>query len=109
MVISHNNIWPWGKTSTLVWDDGSALVTLSFEDNNPGVCYLSGLSVVPAQRQKGRARQLMELAIRTCRSSKIFRIDLRSVKEPFVLEFYESLGFIELGEREGFIDMYMLL
>ena len=108
-LVVHENTWPWGKTVSIVAFGGFAMVDLSFEKNNPGVCYLSGLSVIPTQRKQGYAKALMERAELWCRRSGIFRIDLNSVKEQFVMDFYHKLGFIDIEEAEGFMRMYKLL
>lgn len=104
----HENEWPWGSTAQIVAADGCAIVEMSFEKNEPGVCYVSGLSVVPIARRQGRARELMGMVLDECRERGIFRIDLNAVKEPFVVRFYESLGFKALEERNGLIPMYKL-
>lgn len=38
-LIWHHNTWPWGKTVKVIKSDGSAIVEMSFDDNQPGVCY----------------------------------------------------------------------
>lgn len=106
---THENKWPWGKTVTFIWSDGVATVDMSFEKNNPGVCYISGLSVVPERRRQGLGLCLMEECINYCQKQDIFRIDLNSVTEPFVMDFYHKLGFQDLDENEGFMRMYKLL
>lgn len=105
----HENEWPWGKTVTLVIADGSAMVDMSFEKNNPGVCYLSGLSVVPEKRRQGLALNLMRECEYYCFKNNIFRISLNSVQEEWLMDFYHKLGFIDIEEREGFMDMYKML
>ena len=108
-MIEHINEWPWGKTITLIYADGQATVDMSFEKNNPGVCYLSGLSVIPEARRQGMASSLMQHCINYCRANDIFRIDINSVKEPFIMDFYHKLGFIDLDENEGFMRMYRMI
>jgi ribosomal protein S18 acetylase RimI-like enzyme len=82
---------------------------MSFEDNQPGVCYLSGLSVIEPQRRKGIAKHLMLACESYCREQGIFRIDLNSVMEDWVMEFYKKLGYIPIKEVDGFMQMYKLL
>ena len=42
--IKHCNQWDWGVSILITAKQGRAAVTLSFENENPGVCFLSGLS-----------------------------------------------------------------
>lgn len=60
--IAHENEWNWGQSIHLVSTNGVACVTMSFESDNPGVCYLSGLSVIPEYRRQGYATALMNAA-----------------------------------------------
>lgn len=107
--ILHNNTWTWGKTINVVSCYGEAIVEMSFADDNVGVCYISGLSVSDAIRQKGVATKLMQFCESYCVSHNIFRIDLNSVKEPFVIDFYHKLGYVDIKESDGIIMMYKML
>lgn len=107
--IYHENKWPWGESVKVITPNGMGVVEMSFENNNPGVCYLSGLSVHPSMRRKGIATMLMYCCIDYCKQRGVFRIDLNSVKESFVVDFYKKLGFSPLEEENGFIPMYKLI
>lgn len=108
-MIIHENKWSWGTTMTLVIDSGSAMVDLSFEDLQPKVCYLSGLSVVQERRRQGFATILMKEAERICKELGVFRIDLSSVQTPFVMDFYHKLGYIDIKEVDDLMRMYKIL
>lgn len=108
-VIFHYNTWPWGKTVRIIKSDGSAIVEMSFEDNNPGVCYLSGLSVIAPQRRKGIAKKLMFACESYCRENGIFRIDLNSVLTDWVQDFYKKCGYVPTKEENGFMQMYKII
>lgn len=108
-LIWHHNTWPWGKTVRIIKSDGCAIVEMSFEDSNPGVCYLSGLSVIPPKRKQGLAKYLMLAAEAYCRQQGIFRIDLNSVMEDWVIEFYKKCGYSTIKEESGFMQMYKIL
>jgi ribosomal protein S18 acetylase RimI-like enzyme len=108
-MVIHENEWPWGKTVTVIWSDGVATINMSFEKNNPGVCYLSGLSVIPERRREGLALIMMEECINYCQKHNIFRIDLNSVQRDWLMHFYHQLGFINIEENEGFMRMYKML
>ena len=112
----HHNEWPWGRTVTIITQDGAGTVEMSFEKENPGVCYISSLSVLPHYRKQGLATNLMKECIDYClteeletRDVPIFRIDLNSVMEPFVLDFYHKLGFIDIKEDGGYMRMYKII
>lgn len=108
-LVWHHNVWPWGKTVRIIAENGGAIVDMSFEDSNPGVCFLSGLSVIPPLRRKGIAKHLMFACESYCREHGIFRIDLNSVLEDWVQEFYRKCGYVAIKEENGFMQMYKLL
>ena len=107
--VSHINDWHWGRSIEIVAEGCIGKVDMSFEKDNPGVCYLSGLSVLPKYRRHGVATELLSICERTCSQIGVFRIDLNSVKTDFVLEFYRKRGFVEVDERDGFVRMYKFL
>ena len=108
-LIWHHNTWPWGKTVRIIKSDGGAIVEMSFEDNNPGVCYLSGLSVIEPLRRRGIATHLMLACESYCREQGIFRIDLNSVLTSWVQDFYKKCGYTPIKEESGFMQMYKIL
>ena len=65
--------------------------------------------VVPEERRKGYATQLLEWAIQYCKDHNIFRIDLNSVEKDFVMDFYHKHGFKDIKESEGFMRMYKMI
>lgn len=112
----HHNEWPWGKTVTIITQDGVGTIEMSFEKDNPGVCYVSGLSVLPTYRKQGIATYLMNECVDYClmdnletRNNPIFRMDLNSVMEPFVLDFYHKLGFTDIKEDGEYMRMYKII
>ena len=107
--IAHTNNWVWGKSINLVSTDGAACVTMSFDNDDPGVCFLSGLSVIPKHRRKGYATEMMSVCEQMCEKMGIFRIDLRSVKVDFVQNFYHKIGYTAIRESDGVILMYKFL
>ena len=112
----HHNEWSWGRTVTIITQDGAGTIEMSFEKDNPGVCYVSGLSVLPTYRKQGIATYLMNECIDYCltdnletHNNPIFRMDLNSVMEPFVLDFYHKLGFTDIKEDGGYMRMYKII
>lgn len=108
-MIIHENEWPWGRSVDIVGKKGAAIVHLSFENANPGVCYLSGLSVANGYRNNGYATRLLEESEKYCQKKDIFRIDLSSVKTEYVHQFYLKHGYVDIKEEDGFIQMYKML
>lgn len=108
--VLHENIWPWGGwTAKIITPDASGMVMLTFDRANPGVAFLSELTVVPDMRRRGIGTALLEKAIEYCRAQAQFRIDLVTVTKDFVMEFYQKHGFDFAEERDGGIMMYKLL
>ena len=105
----HSNRWPWGTTETVIIEGGAAMVEMMFEDDDIGVCYISGLTVVPSRRREGLATFMMKYCEEFCRKRDIFRLDLNSVKEDFVMDFYHKLGFVDIREKNGYMKMYKIL
>lgn len=108
-IIWHHNTWPWGKSVKIIASDGLATVDMSFDNNNPGVCFISGLSVVPPKRNQGIAKHLMSVCESYCRDNNIFRIDINSILTDWVLEFYKKCGYLPLEQKDGLMMMYKFL
>jgi len=108
-MIVHENTWPWGQTLDIIANGGYGCVTMSFEKANPGVAYISGLSVLPQYRRNGLATTLLKFCEDECRKRGIFRMDLNSVTESFVVSFYEKHGFTRIREQDDLILMYKMI
>lgn len=107
--IVHSNDWPWGKSMMVISSRAEACVQLSFEDSNPGVCFLSGLSVLPEQRRRGFATEIIGVCEQICEQMGVFRIDLNSVLTDYVQEFYKRLGYLPIKEENGLMMMYKII
>ncbi len=99
--VEHKNEWAWGIEFTLVAEDGLSFVSISFESENPGVGYVSGLCVHESARKMGRASEMLELCESIGKREGAFRIDLYSVPHDYVLAFYEKRGFRRVVRRDG--------
>ncbi len=108
-LIWHHNTWPWGKSVKIIKSDGGAIVEMTFENTNPGVCYLSCVSVIEPLRRQGIATHLMLTCESYCREQGIFRIDLCSVLTPWVQDFYKKCGYIPIKEEDESMQMYKIL
>ena len=107
--IVHENKWPWGYTMDVISSRAEACVKLSFDNDNPGVCFLSGLSVLPQHRRKGFATNILDVCEQLCLERGIFRIDLNSVLTDYVQAFYKKWGFCPIKEENGLIQMYKII
>lgn len=107
--IAHENTWPWGDSIELVSTKGVACVHMSFEKAEPGVCYISGLSVIPEYRRQGYATQMMSICEQMCEERGVFRIDLNSVLIDYVQDFYHKLGYKDIEESNDLMRMYKLI
>ncbi len=105
----HENKWSWGYTLTIIEHEGDAIVELSFSDDNRGVAFLSGLSVIPQARGRGLATRLLRDCEDICRRRGIFRIDLNSVMTPFVMELYHCLGYVDVRKNDDCMLMSKML
>lgn len=105
----YENEWPWGKSVYKIIADGAAQVDVTFDNEDPGVAWISNLMVVPEERRKGYATELMNWAIDYCKSHNIFKINLNSVEKNWVMDFYHKFGFKDIKEEDGFMKMYKML
>lgn len=105
----YENEWPWGKSVHKIIADGAASVDISFDKDDPGVAWISDLRVAPEERRNGYATELMNWAIKYCKGNNIFKINLHSVQESFIMNFYHKLGFKDIKEEDGFMKMYKIL
>ena len=108
-MIIHKNKYPWGDSVSIITENGCAKVEMTFENVNPGVCYLSGLSVIPEKRLHGLGTFLIKECEKYCKLHNIFRIDLHLVQDPGVLKFYYKLGYKTITEEDGLIRAYKIL
>ena len=106
----HKNKWIWGRTWVIVCEDGSGIIKVS-QDPEDGVI-LSGLSVLPENRNQGIGTELVKEAERIvqdeigeeeiCLSVESWNKDL--------MGWYERLGYFVLGPGEdGYTVMMKIL
>lgn len=107
----HKNTWPWGESEHVIAEkDGYlGLVTVSFESENPGVAFISDLSVAPEIRRQGVATQLIKTCEHICEQRDIFRIDLNALRSSAVTEMYKKLGYKKVGEIDQWDKMSKII
>ena len=102
-ICKHKNKWIWGKTIYLIVNSGIGIVSLSLDNNYPGICFLSGLSVVEDHRKKGYGNRLLGLAEQEAKDNGCTEIILSCEKNTFVPEWYKRHGY-ELLEGKKIQD-----
>ena len=89
----HRNIWNWGRGDIIVIADGRALCTVSVEDENPAVAYLSDVSVCESSRRMGFGNELLELSKEHAREMGAKMLCLWADPEQWMVEWYKRHGF----------------
>ena len=106
-VFFHINTWWWGESVDIVKDDGTAIVCVKFDEKSfPKSGYICDLSVIESFRKKGVGKYMMQMAITECRMQNMNFARLHvDVKNVWLREWYERLGFKELSRDENEIEM----
>ena len=105
--VYHVCQWYWGKSVDIVKADGTAMVSVKFDEKSfPKAGYICDLSVVESSRKKGVGNDMMQLAIAECRTQNMNFARLHvDAKNIWLKEWYERLGFKELSRDENEIEM----
>ena len=106
-VIKHVCRWWWGCSVDIVKDDGTAIVCVKFDEKSfPKTGYICDLSVLESERKKGIARSMMKHAISECvnRNMTFARLHV-DIKNIWLREWYELIGFRELSRDENEIEL----
>ena len=61
-IITHENLWWWGKSYTLILDNGKAMIEVSIEDERPDAACIQSLLVHESVRQQGIANAMLTFA-----------------------------------------------
>lgn len=91
----HRNIWRWGRGDIIVIADGRGLCTVSVEDENPAVAYLSDVSVCESSLRMGLGNELLELSKEHAREMGAKLLWLWADSEQWMVEWYKRHGFIQ--------------
>ena len=101
----HRNKWIWGKTWVIVCDDGSGIIKVS-QDPEEGVV-LSGLSVLPENRNHGIGTELVKEAERIVQDeigAEEICLCVESWNKDLV-GWYERLGYQVYDSGKEYIGM----
>lgn len=111
-MVTHKNEWKWGKSFDLIFEDGTATISVSITNDEPEQAYISALSVYEPVRNEGRGRAMMLNAMEVARLKGCKYAYLMADKDSFVFEWYKRLGFKYYGHKQdekGLVPMYMEL
>ena len=106
-VYFHTNSWWWGKSVDIVKDDGTAIVSVKFDEKSfPKTGYICDLSVFETERKHGLGKEMMRHALAICRKYNMTFARLHvDAKNIWLREWYERLGFKELSRDENEIEL----
>jgi GNAT superfamily N-acetyltransferase len=66
-VFYHTNQWHWGRSVDIVKDDGTAIVSVEFDEKTfPKTGCICNLSVIATERRKGLGQKMMKYALFCC-------------------------------------------
>lgn len=111
-MLIHKNKWKWGKSFDLIFEDGTATISVSITNDEPEQAYISALSVYEPVRNEGRGRAMMLNAMEVARHKGCKYAYLMADKDSFVFEWYKRMGFKYYGHKpdeNGFVPMYIEL
>lgn len=110
-VVVHDNSWYWGRSVDMIRDDGMAMVCVKFDEKTfPKAGYICDLSVFESERKKGIGNDMMQLAMAECRMQNMTFARLHvDIKNIWLREWYERLGFKELSRDENEMEMIIEL
>ena len=92
-IITHENLWWWGKSYYIITDDAKAMVGLSINEDHPKDGYVHSLIVLESERQKGLGNQLLQKVESIARELNLDQIYLQARKGTFVVDWYRRHGF----------------
>ena len=106
-VFYHTNQWFWGRSVDIVRCDGTAIVCVKFDEKTfPKAGYICDLSVLSTERRKGLGNEMMRYALMSCADNHMTFARLHvDIKNIWLREWYERLGFKELSRDENELEM----
>jgi len=105
----HRNKWIWGRAWVIVTENGSGIVKVS-QDPEEGVV-LSGLSVLPENRNQGIGTELVKEAERIVQD-EIGEEEICLCVESWnkdLIGWYKKLGYQVYNQGREYIDMIKIL
>ena len=94
-IITHENLWWWGKSYTMIADDGKSMIELVIEDNEERNDYgtIQSLLVHESVRQQGRGKVMLMFAEEKAKKLGLKQVALGARKGTFLIPWYQRHGY----------------
>ena len=94
-IITHENLWWWGKSYTLITDDGKSMVELAIEDDEERNYFgtIQSLLVHESVRQQGRGNAMLKFAEEKAKELGLKQVVLCARKGTFLIPWYQRNGY----------------
>ena len=92
-IITHENLWWWGKSYTLITDNGKAMIGVIIDDDHPDAAYIQWLMVHESVRQQGIANAMLTFAEDKAKEAGCEQVYLCARKGTFLIPWYERRGY----------------
>lgn len=93
-VIHNNNYW-WGHNQTIITNDGSGSIRVSYVDDDPNTAFVDNLIVLKQKRKQGIGTRLMNIANMCAIDNNCNKIKLWTQKDTdWLVSWYKRLGFV---------------
>lgn len=106
--IKHVNEWYWGKSMTIVMDNGLAFVTINLYDDEPKYANISGLTVHKIIRHHGYGTIMLKEAEQEIKKLGYNTIYLACQKDSWIEEWYKRKGYVNCGDDpngDGYLSL----
>lgn len=106
----HENDWWWGRTITLISENGKISVEIAFDKERPNVGFIRNFIVYPTERGKGIGRMALEYCedIIGKNICKFAELTVDKSKERLI-SWYNSVGYITISEDSNEYIMLKVL
>jgi N-acetylglutamate synthase-like GNAT family acetyltransferase len=94
-IITHENEWWWGKSYTLITNDGLATIELCVENNEERNYYgtIQSLMVHPSVRRKGLGNVMLKFAEEKAKELGLQQVVVVARKGTFLIPWYQRCGY----------------
>ena len=94
-LITHENLWWWGKSFTMICDDGKGMIELAIENDEERNYYgtIQSLLVHESVRQQGIANAMLTFAEDKAKKAGCEQVYLCARKGTFLIPWYERRGY----------------
>ena len=94
-IITHENLWWWGKSYTMIADDGKSMIELAIEDDEERNYFgtIQSLLVHESVRQQGRGNVMLMFAEEKAKKLGLKQVVLCARKGTFLIPWYQRNGY----------------